>query len=155
METPYRAVNFSKHDPITRPDLNQVVANYQWINENTPAGRSHKPNEQSVDYYTLIIAGKARIGKRPKMDSARVKVKFGTGFAPNCKPAVTTGIVSQEQRSIHCVVNGLGQINYPTATGFEISVVIDATNPKQDHIKRDFFVHWSAMGYRAEDMREL
>lgn len=155
METPYRAVNFSKHDPITRPDLNQVVANYQWINENTPTGRFRKPNDKLVDSYTLIIAGKARIGKKPKHDSARVRVKFGTGFDPSCHPAITTGVVCQEQRAVHCVVNGIKGTLYPNATGFEINVVIDNPNPKKDKIKRDFFVHWSAMGYRAEDMREF
>lgn len=155
METPYRAVNFSKHDPITRPDLNQVVANYQWINDNTPAGRFITQRDRMVDYYTIIIAGKAKIGKRPKMDSARVKVKFGARFDPDCKPAVTTGIVCQAQRSIHCTVGGLNKATYPNAIGFELRVKIDATSPKQDHIKSDFWVHWSAMGYRAEDMREF
>lgn len=155
METAYKAVNFSKHDIIMRSDLDQINANLRWVYENTPRGRHYRESGEPRPENLLIIAGKAKINQDHKRESATVAVKFGESFAPNCNPSITTGVVADFQRKIFCVVHGPGSINYPTAQGFQISVNIAAGSEKNDIIKKDFWVHWCALGYRKDDMNEF
>lgn len=155
METAYKAVTFVKHDIITRPDLDQLNSNLRWIQENTPRGRHYRDEGESRPVNIMMIAGKVHIRQNRKSDSATVGVKFERSFAPNCNPSVTTGVVADFQRKIFCVVHGPGGTNYPTNHGFQISVNIASENEKDDVIKKDFWVHWSALGFRKDDMNEF
>lgn len=153
METPYRAVSFSKHDIITRQDMDQLEFNYRYVNDNTPRGLFHKAETKKIETYLIVVSGRATIKKKPKVDTSTVKVKFGKAFHPNCHPSITTGIVSR-QTKVFCVVHGPKKIDYPNATGFEMTVNI-ADSGKKDKIKNNFFVNWQAMGYRTEDMYDF
>lgn len=163
METPYKAVSFSKHDTITKQDMDQLQNNYQWIKDNTPRGQFYRAEKNIEQTLLVLVAGKRLIRRHPKTDSAKVAVKFGKVFAPDCRPAVTTGVVADFQKKIHCVVNGPGKTNYPNATGFEINVNIAGPKDKKgtpvrrrkDVIKKPFWVHWQAMGYRTDNLREF
>lgn len=153
METPYRAVSFSQHDPITKEEMDQLNANYQWIHDNTPVGLFYKRDSKPVQEMLVIVAGRALIKKHPKMDHAKVKVNLRKAFAPDCRPAVTTGLVTNSVKTF-CTVHGPKGANYPTATGFEISVE-KSYNGRDDKIKKPFYVHWMAMGYGVNRLDEI
>jgi hypothetical protein len=154
VETPYRAVNFVKHDIITKDEMDQLQTNYQWINDNTPRSRLYFTTSSQPDMM-VIIAGKKEIKANKKTDNALVKVGFGKAFAPTCRPNVTTAVNADFQTNIFCVVHGPKGINLPNSTGFEISISIAADKKKNDVIKKPFFVHWSAIGFRENDMNEF
>lgn len=153
--TPFKAMSFVKDDVVTKDSLDQMQANYQWINDNTPRGRFYRGNGEPLDVRTLVVSGRARIRKNKKDDTGKARVRFRKAFAPNCHPHVTTGIVSDFQRRIFCVVNGPGGVNYPNANGFEIKVNIAAEKKKNDKIQKEFWIHWHAFGYRTDDMNEF
>lgn len=153
METPYRAVAFNTNDVLTRAKMDQLATNYQWIKDNTPRNIVFREDEPVVTDLTVIVGGYARINKNKKRDEQKVNVKFPANtFAPDCQPHVTTAVVSGFQRQIFCVCHGLGKKNLPDSTGFSLSVNIAADRKKEDKIKKDFFIHWHAHGYRTEDM---
>ena len=154
METPFRALSFVNHEVITRDKMDQLQADYQWINDNTPRGRLYRDGGV-LDYQLMLVAGKSLIRRNRKRDDQKVGVRFAKAFHPNCRPNVTTGVVADFQRQIFCTVHGPKGVNYPNYTGFEISVNIAADNKKQDVIKKNFYVHWSAMGYRKADMNDF
>jgi len=156
LETPYKAVSFVKHDIITRSTLDQLQQNYQWIHENTPRGKFYREQGEPKMTNVRLIAGKKEIGQNKKGDTATVRVNFGGKvFHPNCKPSITTGVVADFQRKIFCVVHGPAGINYPNADGFQITVNIASDNEKDDVIKKSFWVHWQALGFRTDDMNEF
>lgn len=155
METPYKAVSFAKHDIITRDTLDTLQQNYQWINENTPRGRFYRGGGVPTALNVVVVAGKKEIPQNKKRDWAVVPVRLGKSFAPSCSPSVTTGVVADFQRQIFCVVHGPQGVNYPTSEGFQISVNIASDKPKEDVIKKNFFVHWHALGFRTDDMNEF
>lgn len=151
METTYKALQFSKHDTVTRQDLNQLVANYRWINDNTPTGRLFR-GTNLIDANTIMIAGKVKVNSTKHKDTTKVNVKFGSGFDPTCRPMVTTGIVVAAQKRIFCNVQGPKGTGFPDHTGFQVRVLVDEKKRKNDKIQKDFYVHWSAFGFRPEDI---
>lgn len=164
METPYRAVHFSKHDIIERHDMDQLQANYQWIYDNTPRGRFYKPDTTKQDTLVAVVSGRHLIRRDRKKDHAKVAVNLHKAFDPACRPAVTTGIVCDWRTKIFCVVNGPKGVNYPNASGFEIAVDMAQAHKKQagkNHknvrgsIRKNFWVHWQAAGYRTDDMHDF
>lgn len=158
METPFRAVNFAQHDIISRDKMDQIQADLYWVYDNTPRGRLFRPNGDILrDDLIVAIAGKKQINRNRKKSTAKASVKFGKAFAANCVPSVTTGVVADFQRNIFCVINGPKGKNLPDSTGFDISVAVqdDPTTKKEDVIKKDFWVHWSAFGFRMDDMNEF
>jgi hypothetical protein len=153
METPYKAVEFTKHEVVTRQTLDQMQSNLQWIKDNTPRSRVYAPNGVPTDVLTVIVSGKALIKKNKKSDTGHANVKFrGNIFDPRCRPHVTRGINAGFQRNIFCTLHGPGKTNYPDSTGFAITVNIAADKDKQDAIKKNFYVHWQAHGYRKDNM---
>jgi hypothetical protein len=160
VETAYRALSFKQHDTITRDQLDQVQQNLQWVKDNTPRGRFFRQTTKgpvAKDNLLVVIGGKAKISKNHKGSSSRATVKFGKAFASNCNPNVTTGICADAQRTLFCVLNGPGGVNLPNHTGFEIFCAIQ-DNPvtkKSEFIKKDFWVHWIAMGFRTDDMNDF
>lgn len=157
METPYRAVSFVKHDIISRDQMDQIESNLQWINDNTPRGRLYQKNARVRSNLLVVLAGKKQINRNRKHSNAKATVKFGKAFDPTCQPNVTTGVCADFQRAIFCVVNGPNGINLPNSTGFEIQVNVqdDPTTKKEEVIKKDFWVHWSAFGFRTDDMNDF
>lgn len=155
METPYRAVSFAKHQIIDESTMDQLQSNNQWIHDNTPRGRYYRYGSTPKDTQTVLICGRALIRRNRKSDSARVGVRFGRAFHPTCRPSVTTGVVADFQRKIFCTVHGPEGINLPTSSGFEISINIAADRATQDSIRKSFWVHWAAFGFRRDDMNEF
>jgi hypothetical protein len=70
---------------------------------------------------------------------------------------VTTAICADHQRNLFCIINGPAGQKLPDHTGFEIYCAVqdDPTTKKADVIKKDFFVHWIAMGFRTDDLNEF
>jgi hypothetical protein len=155
LETPYKAVSFVKHDTITRDVLDQLNFNYRWIQENTPRSRFYRDQGEPRPENGVLLAGKTKILENKQNDTARVNVSFSRAFAPTCRPAITTGVCADFQKKIFCVVSGPGGSNYPTASGFRVVVNVAADHADQDHIKKTFWVHWSAFGYREETVNEF
>lgn len=160
METPYRTVNFKQHDVMTRDLMDQVEQNLQWIKDNSPRGRFFKKTTNGIilqEDLLVIMAGKTKISRNRKKGEARATVKFAAGFDPNCHPNVVTGICADHQRTLFLVVNGPKGKNLPDSTGFEISVAVqdDPKTKKSEVIKKDFWVHWIAMGFRTDDLNEF
>jgi hypothetical protein len=150
INTPYKALEFAKNDVITKDDVDQMQTNLQYIKDNTPRGRFIGPRKIH-NSLNVLIAGRTPIRKNTKSRSAYVKVEFpARAFDPGCRPAITTGIVSDQTSKIFCVVNGPGGTDYPTATGFDISVVV-SKDSAQNSIIRDFWVDWHAYGYRTDN----
>ena len=155
MEDPYRAVSFVDGETITLDKMNQMETNLQWINDNTPRGRYYRASGSPLDVRTIVVGGKALVKKNIKSDSAKVSVRFGRAFSSSCTPNVTVGICSDFQTKIFCVVNGPKGKLFPDATGFEIYVNIAADKATEDRIRKDFWIHWHAFGYRDDDMNEF
>jgi hypothetical protein len=160
LETAYRSVSFKNHETMTRDLMDQIEQNLQYVKDNTPRGRLFKKTNKGVilkDDLLVIIAGKVKIPRNRKSSSARATVKFGAAFASNCTPNVTTAICADHQRTIFCIVNGPAGQTLPDHTGFEVhcSVQDDPTTKKTDVIKKDFWVHWIAMGFRTDDLNEF
>lgn len=154
METPYRAVTFEEHQIIDSSTMNQIQSNYQWINDNTPRGRFYRATTP-LDTKTMLIAGRVLIARNKKSDSAKVSVRFGKAFDPTCRPSVTTGVVADYQRKIFCSAHGPDGVDLPNNTGFEISINIAEDKATQDFIRKSFWVHWAAFGYRTEAIHEF
>lgn len=160
METAYRSVSFKQHDIMTRDLMDQIQQNLQYIKDNTPRGRLYKNTSKGIslqDSLLVVIGGKTRIPRNRKSSTARATVKFGAAFASGSRPNVTTAVCADAQRTIFCVVNGPGGQAYPDHTGFEISCAVqdDPTTKKPDVFKKDFYVHWIAMGFRTDDLNEF
>lgn len=160
METAYRAVTFKQHDTITRDLMDQVQQNLQYVNDNTPRGRIYSGTGSSLttrDTLLVLVGGKTKINRNKKKATANATVKFGAAFAPTCNPSVTTGICADHQRTLFVTLVGPQGTRLPTATGFEIHAAIqdDPNTKKSEVIKKDFWVHWIAMGFRTDDMNEF
>lgn len=153
METPYKAVSFDKHDIVTRDVLDQLNNNTRWVQENTPRSRFYRDLLEPSAENGVLIGGMVKIAKNKKSDTATVNVSFPTAFAPDCTPAVTTAVVADFQTKIFCSVTGLDQSGYPSANGFK--VIVDVDSGKGVGIKKNFWVHWNAFGYRADDINEF
>lgn len=147
--TPFKAISFKKDDVVTVDQLDQLENNYQWVHDNTPRGRYHRPVDGTpLDVNTVLLGGRVQIKKNMKDDTGTASVSFGSRhFHPSCKPHVTTAVVSDFQRRIFCVVNGPGGINYPNSYGFEVKINVAAEQDKNDKIEKAFFVSWHAFGY--------
>jgi hypothetical protein len=160
VETPYRSVSFKQHDTMTRDLMDQIQQDLQYINDNTPRGRLFRGTGKGLktqDTLLVVVCGKAKINRNRKKPDAHATVKFGAAFDPRCNPNVTTAVCADHQRNLFVVVNGPKGKNIPDSTGFEIYAVVqdDPTTKKTDVIKKDFWVHWMAMGFRRDDMNEF
>lgn len=160
METAYRALSFKQHDVMLRSDMDQVQQNLQWVKDNTPRGRLYHKGPHGVttrDNLLVVICGKVKIPRNRKQSTSHAYVKFGAAFDPACNPNVTTAICADHQRNLFVVINGPKGKNIPDHTGFEVYAAIqdDPKTKKQDVIKKDFLVHWIAMGFRRDDMNEF
>lgn len=164
METPFKAVEFNKHDTVTRDLLDTVQGNNQWLRDNTPRGQFYNEHGPVTDTLTTLVGGRVHIPRSKKSPSVVKKVRLGRAFAPRCHPNVTTGIVSEHAKQIFCVVNGPDGRLLPNSTGFEIKIhaedaegMVRQENKKRKkwQISKGFFVYWQAMGYRTDDMNEF
>lgn len=160
METAYRAVSFKQHDTLTRDLMDQVQQDLQYINDNTPRGRLYRgagSGLTTTDTLLVVIAGRVKISRNRKRSDAQATVKFGAAFDPKCTPNVTTATCADHQRNFFTAVRGPNGQNFPDATGFEVYAAIqdDPTTKKTEVIKKDFYVHWIAMGFRTDDMNEF
>ena len=143
--TPYRAINWTPNELVAEDKMDQLANNVQWLHDNTPRALYTLPSGLRRVEGVRIAGGRVMIHKR-KSDTASVAVRFGNFFSNNCEPIITTGIVTQGQRKIFCVINGIGQLQ-PDHRGFEAHVEIAADAKKNDKIARSFFVTWQALGY--------
>lgn len=158
--TPYRSVNLAEHQTITTDILDQLGFNLQHLWEVTPRGRFVQDNNAIVSTGLVLVGGRVKISKNKKQPEQKAVVNFKTPFAADCRPHVTTGIVSSPKRQIFCTVTGLGSLDTPDHRGFEVNVVVeDATRKvtgsgqrrkKISVIDREFYVSWHALGWREE-----
>jgi len=160
LETAYRTVSFKQHDTMTRDLMDQVQQNLQYIKDNSPRGRLFKRTAQGVvlkDTLLVVVSGKTKIPRNRKKSTARATVKFGAAFDSSCHPNVTTAICADHQRNLFCIVNGPGGKTLPNHAGFEIYCAVqdDPTTKKTEVIKKDFWVHWIAVGFRTDDLNEF
>lgn len=158
MVTPFKAIEFAKHDTITRRMLDTVQSNNQWLKDNTPRGRLIAENGAVQDKLTVLVSGRVFIARNKKYNYATRTVRFPAAFDSNCRPNVTTGIMSEGAKEIFVVVNGPSGALLPNSTGFDIQISADdagnnASKPKNRwRIAKGFYVTWQAMGYRRNDM---
>lgn len=151
METPFRAQAFTKHQPVTKDDMEVTQANLQWLEDNTPRGRFFRENGAPTDVRSIVISGRVGFGKSRKDNIVRKKVRFGKAFHPDCHPNVTRGVVSDGTQSVFCVFNGPGGRLLPDSTGFEVVIMVPEDNIKDKwKIKKPFHITWHAYGYRRE-----
>lgn len=153
METPYKAVSFERNDIVTIDALDQLQANNQWIHDNTPRGRFYR-GDTHLDVRSVIIGGRVNVPANNKSPSARVPVKFGKAFKSECRPHVTTGIISDKRPDIFCVINGPNATDHPTDVGFDVVVLMNPVTNKEV-IKNAFAVAWHAFGYRDVNVNEF
>jgi hypothetical protein len=167
--TPYKFITLNKNDTITLDLFHQLAANYQWINDHTPRSRYTLEGRDPTRDAPLIIAGRVHLKRPPKENFATARVRFPKGFHPNCRPHVTTAVVSDQQTRVHCVVAGPDGKPYPQATGFEVSVFIEPPPPQKGPkepltakqkrrlarkpVEKGVWVSWHAFGFRPEAER--
>lgn len=142
--TPFRAVSWAPSDLITEDKMDQMAANMNWLRDNTPRGhyRAHGVNKKDQ---IKIAAGLALITARKQRHAAR-RVSFGNFFTPRSRPIVTTGVISSKNRQVHVTIDGIGQL-HPDHTGFDVHVMVEGTNKKNNRILRNMYISWQALGY--------
>lgn len=147
MTSSFRAINWSPNELLGESKTEQMADNAEWLYQNTPRALYTLPGGIKRVEGTKIAAGRAIITKtKKKSDSQTTVVRFGNFFSSRCEPIITTGIVSERQTRIFCVVSGIGRLQ-PDYSGFNISVNIAAETKKNDRIASSFYVAWQAMGY--------
>lgn len=147
--TPFRTLGWAPHEVITRDKMEQLQSNYQWIADNRVRGRFYGNGQGKKTTDIILLAGKVRIPRNLKSDTATVSVSFGAAFSSECRPVVTTGVVSDGHVAIFCTVHGLGDMNIPDSRGMEVTINIKAELLQNDKISKEFFVDWHALGFRS------
>jgi len=141
----FQAINWTPNEIISEPKMDQLARNVQTLYNRMPQAiyNANVTREKGV----RIVAGRALIPANQKSDNATVAVRFGNFFTARCEPIITTGVVTNNQVRIFCVINGLGSRLHPDHTGFNIAINVAAEAKKNDKIAHAFFVSWQAMGY--------
>lgn len=142
----FKAVNWTPNELLAEAKTDQMGDNADYLFSNTPRAIYTLPGGLRRAQGVKIASGRVLIAKDTKSDSASATVRFGNFFTANCDPIITTGIVSEGQPKIFCVINGIGQLQ-PDNTGFQIGVNIAAESKKKDKIRHSFYIAWQAMGY--------
>lgn len=142
----FKAVNWTPNELLAEAKTDQMGDNADYLFANTPRAIYTLPGGLRRAQGVKIASGRVLISKDPKSDSASATVRFGNFFTANCDPIITTGIVSEGQAKIFCVINGIGQLQ-PDNTGFQVGVNIAAESKKKDKISYSFYIAWQAMGY--------
>lgn len=142
--TPFKVVSWSPNELISDDKLDAMVSNDNWLRDNMAQGYyvGHSVRRKEG---VKIMSGLKLITARRRA-AAVVRVDFNNFFLSICKPIVTTGIISGNQRSIWCTIDGLGKL-HPDNRGFNIHVRVHAENKKDRRIKPNFYVAWHAVGY--------
>lgn len=141
----FKAVNWTPNELLAEAKTDQMGANADYLFTNTPRALYTVGGLRRAQGIK-IASGRVLIAQRLKADSATATVRFGNFFTANCDPIITTGVVSEGQAKIFCVINGIGQLQ-PDQTGFQVAVNIAAETKKSDKIAHSFYVSWQAMGY--------
>lgn len=157
MITPFKSMNFVLNEVITKDELDTMQTNLQWLLDNTPRGRFIQENGRPVDVRSVIVSGREDIPASKNNSTVKKSVTFPKAFYVNCRPNVTTAILTDAEPEVFCVVSGPGNSIVPTATGFEITVTVnDQRKKKEDwRISKPFHIYWQAFGYRASDVNDL
>lgn len=143
-QTPFKVISWSPNELVSDDKLDAMVSNDNWLRDNMTQG-----------YYTghgvarkegVKIAGGLALITARKADTAAKRVDFNNFFLSVCKPIVTTGIISGQQRRIWCTVDGIGKL-HPDNRGFFVNVAIHAEHKKNRRIARNMYVSWQALGY--------
>jgi hypothetical protein len=142
----FKAVNWTPSELLAETKTDQMADNADYLFLNTPRAVYTLPGGLRRAQGVKIASGRVLIAKRLKSDSATATVRFGNFFSARCAPIITTGIVSEGQSRIFCIINGIGQLQ-PDNTGFQVGVNIAAESKKKDKIAHSFYVAWVAMGY--------
>lgn len=142
----FKAVNWTPNELLAEAKTDQLGDNGEWLYVNTPRAIYTLPGGLRRVDGVRIASGRVFIAKKDKSDSDTATVRFGNFFTARCDPIITTGIVSEHQRKIFCVVSGIGQLQ-PDNRGFQVGVNIAAESKKKDVIAHSFYVSWQAMGY--------
>lgn len=142
----FRAVNWTPNERLGESKTDQMNDNAEYLYQRTPRAVYTLPGGLHRAEGIKICSGRVVIAKRPKTDAATVRVSFGNFFSSRCEPIVTTGVVSEKQTRIFCVVNGLGKLQ-PDTRGFNVEVNIARTNKRKGKLAHSFYVAWQAMGY--------
>lgn len=140
----FKALNWTPAQKVGESQMDTLTGNIDWLYNNTPRAVYTLPSGLTRAEGVRMASGRALITKR-KSDDATVTVRFGNFFSANCQPLITTGIVSEGQKKIFCVINGIDTL-HPDNRGFQILVNIAASGAK-DKIARSFYVSWHALGY--------
>jgi hypothetical protein len=144
--TEFKVVSWSPHDPITNNKMNAMVSNDNWLRDNMVRGR-YSANGVDRDLGIRIVGGLALITAVQRPRNSR-RVSFGNYFSASCRPIVTTGIVSAQQRMLHVVIEGPGSELQPNRNGFTAKVFANVANPKNKRqIKRNIYISYIALGY--------
>lgn len=141
--TTFKVINWTPNEVISQAKMDTINQNTIWLRDNSP--RAYYSTRDVTREQGLRIASGRKAIPASKEDAATVQVHFNNLFAANCQPIVTTGIVSNDQRKVFCVISGLGEL-HPDNRGFEIHVNVDYGKEKNDKIK-GFHVTWQALGY--------
>ena len=125
--------------------MDQINANTEWLFRNTPRAHYSLPSGIRKDTGVKIASGLIMFPPK-KSDNDTGSVRFGGFFSAGCEPVITTGIYSNGQRKIFCVISGLGSLK-PDHRGFQAMINIAASLDKNDKITNTIYVSWQAMGY--------
>jgi len=140
--TPFKPISWAPDELISPEKLGQIANNSQWLFENTPRasydayGVKRATGVKIAAGTCLIYASKLATQTRP--------VYFGNFFSAACKPVVTTGVISFQNRTF-VITNGFG-VYQPDNRGFEIAVECQS-NSGGNKIERNFYVSWMAIGF--------
>lgn len=141
----FKAINWTPSEMVGEAKMDAMTDNAEWLYRNTPRAIYTTSGGLRRVEGTRIVAGRVLVAKRAA-DSATVQVRFGNFFSTRCDPIVTTGVVSDAQTQIFCVISGIGQL-LPDSRGFNVGVNVAAEVEKNDKISESFYVTWHAMGY--------
>lgn len=143
--TPFRHIDFVKHEPVTKEKLDQFQSNIQWIVDHTPI-TLHVNDLQQASISNIIVVG-GRVPLNIYGTWAWGRAWFDGAFDSTTNPVVTLGLNSEKFKQVYSTMSGIDIAVLPDARGFDFTVVVNDAVGAGELV----YVNWMAMGKRSVD----
>lgn len=142
--TVFKAIVWSPNELIGESKMDTLVSNSEFLFYNTPRALFTDTGIARVEG-VKIASGRGIITARTS-DTAGLTISFGNFFSNGCQPIITTGINSEGETAIFCVVSGISTA-IPDNTGFKVEANVATTIAANDQFLRSVYINWMAVGY--------
>lgn len=141
----YTAVSWQPGELITEAKMDAIGSNLEYFNQNMPRA-VYNAHGVSTRLAIKIAAGLTAVEPDPNGVIGK-DTYFGDYFSAGCRPVVTTGIISDSTRRVHCTIWGINGTLFPDHNGFRAALRSDEIDPSKNAFTKLFYVSWIALGY--------